>query len=163
MGLDWTLASLHHLAIFSLIAILAGELALTSGKIDAGIAGRLARLDAWYGIAAAAVVAAGLARVFLGDKGPAYYGANALFWAKMATFALIGALSILPTLQYLRWRREARADPGFSPRPEALTYVRRLLLAEWRCSRCCRSSRRAWRADSALKAWRRWRRGRRAL
>ncbi len=130
MALDWVLASLHHLAIFSLIAILAGELAMTGGKIDAIVAGRLARLDAWYGIAAAAVVAAGLARVFLGDKGPAYYVANALFWAKMATFALIGALSILPTLQYLSWRRAARGDPSFVARPESLIYVRRLLFAE---------------------------------
>jgi len=103
---------------------------MTSGAVDASMTGRIARVDAWCSIVAAAVVAAGLARVFLGEKGPAYYGANGLFWAKMAVFALVGGLSILPTLHFLRWRREARADPQFKPRPEALALVRRLLFAE---------------------------------
>jgi putative membrane protein len=130
MGLDWALASLHHLAIFALIGALAGEFALTSAPFDAARTGRLARLDAWYGIAAGAVLAAGLARVFLGDKGPAYYAANALFWAKMATFALIGGLSAAPTLAYLRWRREARRRADFAPSPAAVAGVRRVLYAE---------------------------------
>jgi putative membrane protein len=130
MALDWALASVHHLAVFGLVAILAYEIAMTAGTVDAATTGRIARVDAWYGIAAAVVVAAGVTRVFLGEKGPAYYGANSLFWTKMAVFALVGALSILPTLQFFRWRREARADPHFKPDPRALASVRRVLLAE---------------------------------
>jgi putative membrane protein len=130
MALDWLLASLHHLAIFTLLAILAGELAMTGGRIDVGVVGRLVRLDAWYGVAAAAVVAAGVARVFLGAKGPEYYEANTLFWAKMATFALAGGLSVLPTLQFFAWRRAARADPHFAPSPAAVASVRRTLFVE---------------------------------
>ena len=34
MALDWGLASVHHQAIFTLAAILAFELALTSGELD---------------------------------------------------------------------------------------------------------------------------------
>jgi putative membrane protein len=130
MTLDWALASLHYLAVFGLVAILACEIAMTAEAVDAEATGRIARVDAWYGIAAAAVVAAGLARVFLGDKGPAYYAANSLFWAKMAVFALVGGLSALPTLRFVRWRREARADPHFRPDPRALASVRRVLFAE---------------------------------
>jgi putative membrane protein len=130
MALDWALASAHHLAVFGLVAILACEIALTARGVDAAATGRIARVDAWFGIAAAAVVAAGVARVFLGDKGAAYYGANSLFWAKMAVFALVGMLSILPTLQFLRWRREGRADPAFRPDPRALASVRRFLFIE---------------------------------
>ncbi len=130
MTLDWVLASLHHLAVFGLVAILAYEIAMTAGVVDTALTGRIARVDAWFGIAATAVVAAGVARVFLGDKGPAYYAANSLFWAKMAVFALVGAISILPTLQFLRWRREGRADPHFKPNAQALVSVRRALFAE---------------------------------
>ena len=130
MALDWVLASFHHLAIFALLAILAGELAMTGGRVEAVVVSRLARLDAWYGVAAAGVLAAGLGRVFLGDKGPSYYEANALFWAKMAVFVLVGGLSVLPTLQFLAWRRAARVDPNFAPGTAALASVRRVLYVE---------------------------------
>ena len=148
MAVDWALASLHHLAIFSLIAILAGEIALTSGIVNARGAGILSRVDAWYGIMAAVVLAAGLGRVFLGDKGAAYYAANALFWSKMAVFALIAALSVPPTLQFIRcgvWRapiRNSSLPPVRSPR-FGVCYSCRL-----DCSRCCRFWRPAWRAGS---------------
>ena len=39
---------------------------------------------------AALALAAGVARVFLGAKGPEYYAANSLFWLKMALFAARG-------------------------------------------------------------------------
>ena len=87
MALDWALASLHHLAVFSLVAIVAYEIAMTSGVVDAAMTGRIAAGGRLVRESAAAVVAAGIARVFLGEKGPAYYGANSLFWAKMAVFA----------------------------------------------------------------------------
>ncbi|MDE3176629.1 MAG: DUF2214 family protein [Pseudomonadota bacterium] len=130
MALDWLLASLHHLAVFALLAILAGELAMTGGRIDATVVGRLTRLDAWYGVAAAGVLGAGVARVFLGAKGAAYYEVNSLFWAKMAVFALAAGLSALPTLQFLAWRRGARVDPHFAPSPRALASVRWTLRLE---------------------------------
>lgn len=47
MVLDWALASVHHLAIFTLVAILAFELALTAGELDAPAILRLARVDVW--------------------------------------------------------------------------------------------------------------------
>ena len=47
---------------------------------------RLARVDAWFGIMAALVVAAGVLRVFFGAKGYEYYFVNIFFWAKMALF-----------------------------------------------------------------------------
>ena len=73
MMLDWALASVHHLAIFTLAAILAFELALTAGELDAPAILRLARVDVWYGAMAAVVVAAGVARVIFGARGSAYY------------------------------------------------------------------------------------------
>lgn len=105
---DWALASAHHLAVFTLAAILALELALTALDLDAPMVRRLSRIDAWYGVMAAVVLAAGIARVILGSKGSGYYVANAFFWTKMALFAAFGPISIAPTLRYAAW---PRADP----------------------------------------------------
>lgn len=130
MGLDWLVASLHHLAVFTLAAILAYELALTSGDLDGRTILRLSRVDAWYGVTAAFVVAAGLARVFLGAKGADYYAANFLFWIKMALFATIAGVSVLPTLRYLVWRRAVRNHEAYKPSRAEIAGVRRALWIE---------------------------------
>ena len=70
MFLDWLLASFHHLAVFSLAAILSAEIFLTGGTIDDRMALRLARVDAWFGIMAAIALAAGLLRVFSAPRAP---------------------------------------------------------------------------------------------
>jgi len=46
MLLDWALASLHHLAIFTLAAVIAFELTLTARAVDDTAILRLARIDA---------------------------------------------------------------------------------------------------------------------
>ena len=95
MVLDWALASLHYLAILTLASTLAFELAITATEIDSRAIMRLARVDAWYGVMAAVVLATGLARVLLGLEGPSYYVANAFFWTKIALFVAIGALLLI--------------------------------------------------------------------
>lgn len=130
MLLDWALASLHHLAVFALAAIIAFELALTARAVDDAAILRLARVDAWYGVVAAIVLAVGAARVAFGAKGPAYYMENSFFWTKMGLFLAVGLLSIAPTLRYLAWRRRLRSDPAFTPDVAALRAVRRALWAE---------------------------------
>jgi len=130
MALDWLLASLHHLAILTLAAILAFELALTAGEVNRRAILRLTRVDSWYGAMAALALAAGLARVFMGEKGPEYYAANSLFWIKMALFASVAAISVLPTLRYIVWRREARLDPHYIVEGKALASVRTALWTE---------------------------------
>ncbi len=123
MFVDWLLASLHHLAVFSLAAILSAEIFLTAGPIDDRMALRLARVDAWFGIMAALVVAAGILRVFFGAKGYEYYYVNIFFWAKMALFVGVGLVSVAPTYMYIAWRRRARADrlvPPASGRDQAI-------------------------------------------
>ena len=127
MLLDWALASLHHLAIFTLAAIIAFELALTARAVDHTAIARLARVDAWYVVLAAVVLAVGAARVMFGAKGSAYYMANAFFWTKMGLFVAVGLLSIPPTLRFLAWRRQLRADASFRPDAAALSSVRRFL------------------------------------
>ena len=88
MFVDWALASLHHLAVFSLAAILAAEFVLIRNAIDAATIRRLGRIDLHYGIAAGLVVVFGVARVFFGPKGYEYYVANHIFWTKILLFVL---------------------------------------------------------------------------
>lgn len=110
---DLLLAIAHHILIFGLVTMLAVEgVLLGQAAIDVK---RLGRIDAGYGLTATLVIAVGVGRVIWGGKGWAFYEANPFFWAKMATFAVIGLLSLGPTLTFLRWRRLAKADPAFQP------------------------------------------------
>jgi putative membrane protein len=115
MFMDWILACLHHLAVFSLAGVIAAEVALLSGALDASGIRRLAGVDAWYGLLAAAVIIFGVSRVIWGAKGYEYYIANHVFWTKMALFLIVGLLSIRPTMTFLAWKKRLKAEPGFAP------------------------------------------------
>ena len=127
---DWALASLHHLAVFTLAAALAAELATLTIDIDARGMSRLAKIDLGYGVCAALVVIVGVARVIWGAKGYEYYLANHIFWTKMALFVVVGLLSVPPTLRYFAWGRQFRANADFRPGVAAVARARTYLWAE---------------------------------
>lgn len=102
--MNWFFAFLHHLAAFGLVAILLGELLLLRQSFTLASARQLQRLDIAYGIAAGVLLAAGLVRVIWLEKGWAYYSHNLAFWLKIAAFTVMGLISIIPTLEFLRWR-----------------------------------------------------------
>ena len=103
---------------------------MAAGPIDDRMALRLARIDAWFGILAALVVAAGVLRVFFGAKGYECYLVNVFFWAKMALFVGVALLSVAPTYLYLAWRRQVRADPSFRPPTDQIAQLRQVLYVE---------------------------------
>lgn len=110
---DLLLALLHHVLVFGLFGMLVLERALLSAPvIDTR---RLARLDAGVGLTSALVLGVGVARMVWGAKGWSFYEANPFFWAKLATFMLIGLLSIGPTLSFMQWAKSARDRPDFQP------------------------------------------------
>jgi putative membrane protein len=124
---DWILACLHHVAVFSLAAVLAAEIALMSIELTEKSIRRIGRIDVWYGAIAGAVIVFGVARVIWGAKGYEYYLANHIFWTKMVLFLAVGLLSIPPTLRYLAWGRRVKVDPTFLPpsgeRAKVRTYL----------------------------------------
>ena len=130
MATDLLLACLHHLVVFSLVAIPAAELALMRGAAGAPRVAQLARLDAVYGLLATAILAIGFGRVFWGAKGSAFFLHNPVFWAKLGCFLLVGLVSALPTLRFVRWKKQQRADPGFAPAPVEVALVRRWIATE---------------------------------
>ena len=90
---DLWLAIAHHILVFGLVIMLAAESALVRQGLGAAELKRLAGLDIGYGITAASIIVVGIHRVIFGAKGYVFYVENVWFWAKMATFALIGILS----------------------------------------------------------------------
>jgi putative membrane protein len=104
------LAYAHFLAIFALASVLVAEAILFRQTMPGPIFRRLQIVDRWYGITAALVIVTGLARLFLGLKGAAYYQSNPIFWTKIGLFAIVGLLSVAPTIAYLRWNARTAAD-----------------------------------------------------
>src|SRR5215831_9120252 len=125
LDLDLVLAILHHFFIFALFGVLFSEFVVVRRGMDAAAATRVARIDVWYGVLAALILIVGFYRAIFAAKGWDYYAHNAFFWAKIGTFAVIGLLSIPPTLAFLKWRRKS-----VSPTHEAVARVRRYLWLE---------------------------------
>jgi putative membrane protein len=97
-------AFLHHLCAFALVGALAIEFALIRQELTLASARRLLTTDMVYGIAACALLAIGLLRVFFFEKGAAYYFHSHAFIAKFSLFILVALLSIVPTMEFLSWR-----------------------------------------------------------
>jgi len=127
---DLVFAIGHHLLIFALAGVLAFEIAVLRAGLTARDIGRLGRVDLWYGLLAAAIVIVGFSRVIFAAKGWAYYSANVFFWTKIATFALVGILSIWPTMAIMGWRRTLKREPAFLPGQPSIARIRRFLWAE---------------------------------
>ncbi len=107
--LDLILAIAHHLLIFTIFGVLFAEFMLVRRGMDLAAVRRVAAIDGAYGAAAGLVVVVGFCRAIFAAKGWAYYSHNLFFWAKLATFAVIGLLSVPPTIAFLRWRRASLA------------------------------------------------------
>jgi putative membrane protein len=102
-------AFLHHAAAFLLVAVVMVELVLMRGEITVATARTLLRMDSVYGLCAVVLLIVGFIRVFYTEKGAAYYFHSGSFLAKLALFIVVGLLSILPTVQFLGWRKAVKA------------------------------------------------------
>jgi len=130
MTLEALLAYAHLLAILTMVVFLASEAALCRVEwLNAAVVERLGKIDMVYGISAGLVLLTGLARVFLGSKGAAWYAHNPLLYLKLAMFLVIGLISIKPTLMFVRWRRALRAN-GALPDAVEVKKARRLVMVQ---------------------------------
>ena len=102
-------AFLHHLAAFTLVAAMALEFVLLRGELTVWSARRLQVADMVLGIAATVLLLVGLARVFWFEKGATYYFHNHAFLGKFSLFILVALLSIVPTVEFLSWRKAVKA------------------------------------------------------
>ena len=123
-------AFLHHLAAFTLVAAVAIEFVLLRGELTLWAARRLQVTDAILGIAATVLLVVGLARVFWFEKGAAYYFHSHAFLTKFALFIVVGLLSIVPTLEFLSWRKATKAGQAPVVAAPKLKRVRMILHIE---------------------------------
>lgn len=127
---DAALAYVHFVFAFILAGALAAEAFVMRLPVDGRVARLLLRIDLFYGISAVGVIAAGVARVFWGAKGVDYYASQPFFWAKMATFAVIGLISIAPTRAFIRWVKQANQDAAFAVAEADVKRLRRFVMIE---------------------------------
>ena len=115
MMTDFLLAALHHLLVYAIVAMLVAESVLLRGTVDRNTMQRLAGIDLGYGLCAMLLIAAGVLRITFGIKAYDFYLHNPWFHAKIGAFLLVGLLSILPTVRFLRWRKALAANPAYLP------------------------------------------------
>ena len=130
-------AFLHHVAAFTLVGALAIEFVLigqiqtkdaTTGEgLSVPVARRLVIADTVLGAAATILLVVGLLRVFFFEKGSEYYFHSHAFMAKFSIFIAVALLSIIPTREFLSWRKALKAGQAPSARPEKLRLIKKLL------------------------------------
>lgn len=121
-------AFLHHVAAFTLVSALAVEFVLIRQDLTLAIARRLPIVV--LGISAGFLLVVGLLRVFFFEKGAAYYFHSHAFMTKFSVFIAVGLLSIIPTLEFLSWRKPVKAGeiPAVSARK--LRFIRSVIHGE---------------------------------
>ncbi|MDO5692632.1 MAG: DUF2214 family protein [Pseudomonadota bacterium] len=88
---------------------------------------RLVRLDAILWIATAAVLLSGLARIYWGAKGSAWYWSNWLLWAKLTLFIVVAVMQIGPARRFRNWRDRLAAG-GAMPSDADIRGARRTVM-----------------------------------
>ena len=123
-------AFLHHLAAFTLVAALAVEFVLIRQEVTHSGAMRLLATDAVLGASTGMLLVVGLVRVFYFEKGATYYFSSHAFLTKLSIFVVVAALSAVPTIEFLSWRRAVRAGQAPSPAANKLRLVRAIIHVE---------------------------------
>lgn len=123
-------AFLHHLSAFTLVCAIAIECILLRDELTIERARTLLRTDAIAGISAGVLIVVGLLRVFVFEKGGAFYFHNAFFIAKFVVFFLVALLTLYPTVTFLSWRKALQRGQRPFVEPEKIRRIRRLLKLE---------------------------------
>ena len=100
----------HFVAFFALAAALVLELTLITESISVDIAKRIQRADRVVGMAAILVLVFGFLRVIYFEKGSDYYFSNTFFQIKLGLFFVAALISLIPTMQFLRWNQELKQE-----------------------------------------------------
>ena len=127
---NWLMAFFHHLAAFGLFAALVYEFILIRKTFTQQTAQSLLKTDQLYGASAVAILVIGFARVFHFEKGEAYYFHSAPFIIKISLFALVGILSIYPTVKFLSWRTALKQNQLPQVNTATLAHIRRIIHLE---------------------------------
>lgn len=130
MTLEAFLASLHIVAILTLVVFLSSEAALCRSEwMNEAVVRRLAKLDMIYGITALVLLLTGVARIVWGAKGLTWYVSQPLFHLKMLLFFVTAILSLCPTFTIRKWLKALNVT-GTLPQPESVRFVRKWIMVQ---------------------------------
>jgi putative membrane protein len=123
-------AFLHHVAAFTLVAAVAVEFVAIRPPLTLANARTLIGADAVMGVSATVLLVVGLLRVFYFEKGADYYFHSHAFMTKFSVFIAVALLTIIPTREFLSWRKAVRAGQVPAADPAKLRLIRKLLHGE---------------------------------
>jgi putative membrane protein len=110
--LDAILAYIHFLSIIALVSTVVVEAFLCRPGLTLLWTQRLGRVDLLYLVTSILALSSGLLRMFFGAKGAAFYYNNPVFWVKIGLFIIVGLISIIPTMRFIRWAKRLQAGEG---------------------------------------------------
>lgn len=132
-------AFFHHLCAFTVVSAIAVEFILLGQvtsqaqgehSLTVPVARRLIVTDTVLGIAAGLLLVVGLLRVFYFEKGADYYFHSHAFTAKLSVFIAVALLSIVPTLEFLSWRKAVKAGQTPQVSAQKLRFVKKIIHGE---------------------------------
>ncbi len=130
MGWAPLMAFLHHLAAFTLVGCMVGEVFLLRAPLSVEQARKLLRIDAVFGLSAAVLLAVGMLRVEFFEKPHSYYWHDAFFLVKLTAFLAAALISIYPTVTFLSWRKGLKRGVAPDIAPAQLRRMRMCLMWE---------------------------------
>jgi putative membrane protein len=122
-----TFAFLHHLCFVALFVTLTVEMVLLRQTLTVENARRLLTVDGIYGAFAGALLVIGLLRVFFFEKGFAYYWSSHAFLTKFGLFIIVGILSIIPTMEFMKWRKDLKEGRVPAVDPARIKKLRQIM------------------------------------
>ena len=98
-----SVAYIHYLSFMICVGALVYERISLKTNPNRKEAISLVVADIIYGLAGITLLVSGIYRVLKFGQGSDFYTNNPIFWAKIVVFALVGSLSLFPTITYVLW------------------------------------------------------------
>jgi len=98
-----SVAYIHYLSFMICFGALIFERVSLKTNLNKKEAISMVIADIVYGLAGIALLISGIYRVIKFGQGSDFYTENPMFWAKIIIFALVGSLSLYPTITYILW------------------------------------------------------------
>lgn len=128
--LETTLVRLFHfLGIFLVISSVVLELFLVKKQLSRKEINKLNKVDGLYGLGSIIIVGTGLLLWLVVGKDSSYYSSGWLIYAKLITFSVVGALSIIPTVWFFKHKKGNQEEIVLVPdRVKKIIVIELLLL-----------------------------------
>lgn len=104
------IAYLHYLSFAIVLASLVTEALTFTPKLTVRQCWQILAADTAYGIAGTGLLITGILRLLYFAKEEEFYTQNPVFWVKIGLFVTVGLLSLVPTISYVRWIGDLRAE-----------------------------------------------------